>query len=67
MADLLAQGDGGADDYLEKHSQAIRRSFSAEGYSAFEKSVRNFDFTAALDSLREAAMTRGINLQGEPT
>jgi PAS domain S-box-containing protein len=64
LAALLAGGDGQATDYLHAHAGALRALFDGGDYAAFERLVQDFDFEAALASLRRAAAARGIALQG---
>jgi two-component system sensor histidine kinase/response regulator len=65
LAALLADGDGDSPDFLASQDGALRSLFADGDYAAFERSVNDFDFEAALASLRRAAAARGIALQGE--
>jgi two-component system sensor histidine kinase/response regulator len=69
LAALLASADGEAADFFLDNAGMLRALFSngstAGDAAAFEKAVRDFDFEAALDGLRRAAVARGIALQGE--
>jgi two-component system sensor histidine kinase/response regulator len=65
LAALLAEGDGESPDYLAAQAGAIRGLFADAEYGAFERAVNDFDFEAALASLRRAAAARGIALEGE--
>jgi PAS domain S-box-containing protein len=63
IANLLAEGDGESVDYLAAHVGAIRALFADGEYGAFERAVNEFDFEAALASLRRAAALRGMVLE----
>jgi CheY-like chemotaxis protein/HPt (histidine-containing phosphotransfer) domain-containing protein len=66
LAALLAAGKGRAVDYLRDASDRIRPLFGVGDYAVFETAVSNYEFDAALDILRHAAATRGIQLEEEP-
>jgi two-component system sensor histidine kinase/response regulator len=62
LAALLARSDGGAVDFLLEHRPTVRAVFSNGQYEAFENAVKEFDFEAALETLRLAAAQRGVAL-----
>jgi two-component system sensor histidine kinase/response regulator len=55
LAQLLAEGDAEAVDYLGAHEGAVRAVFRPGDYPAFEGAVRAFEFEEALQRLRRAA------------
>ncbi len=58
---LLADGDSVATEFWDEHAEMFRSAFP-ERWRAIEQAVRQFDFEVALEALRAAASSRGLEV-----
>ena len=63
LKQLLLDDDGAALDYLLEARERIEGSLSDADLNTLEKAVRDFDFTAALDSLANIAQRHKFSLE----
>jgi len=57
---LLMDGDPGAKDCLRDHRTTFRSAFSADAFPEFEQSVKQREYSGALEQLRKAVKKHGI-------
>jgi hypothetical protein len=57
---LFTGRDPGARDCLKANRSTFRSAFTPEAFVEFEQSVKNGDFTAALEHLKKAGRRHGI-------
>ncbi|CAN7662308.1 PAS domain S-box protein [Pseudorhodoferax sp. LjRoot39] len=60
FARLLADCDAQAEDYLAAHRAALVQVCGAEAVAATARAVQAFDFDAALQTVRDAAVQQGV-------
>ena len=54
LANLLADDDAESTDYLAKHNTLLNTDFPTQ-FTSLQKSVGDYDFTGALNTLKQAA------------
>lgn len=59
---LLMDGDPGAKDCLRDHRTTFRSGFSTDGFAEFEQSVKQREYSGALEHLRKAVKKHGITV-----
>jgi PAS domain S-box-containing protein len=58
----LAESDGEAADFLSEHTEALRTALGRERFAEIRTAVEAYDFEAALEKLRAAAVTgKGVH------
>jgi two-component system sensor histidine kinase/response regulator len=63
FARLLADCDAQAEDYLAAHRAALVQVCGAEAVAATARAVQAFDFDAALQTVRDAAVQQGVVIE----
>ncbi|WP_326532902.1 hypothetical protein, partial [Pseudorhodoferax sp.] len=63
FAQLLADCDAQAEEYLAEHRAALQQFLGGGALGDVERAVRNFDFDAALQTVRDAAAQQGVALK----
>jgi hypothetical protein len=63
FARLLADCDAQAGDYLAAHRAALLQVCGAEAMAATARAVQAFDFDAALQTVRDAAVQQGVVIE----
>ncbi|MGE0256147.1 MAG: response regulator [Alphaproteobacteria bacterium] len=59
IGSLLADGDGDSIEYLDAHGAVLRSLFARDEFDTFAREVREFEFEAAHDRLRQATARNG--------
>lgn len=62
LAELLADDDSEASEFLETHFELLRSALGGEEFSLLERAIRQFDYEAGLSHLQLCAQSRGIKL-----
>ncbi len=63
FAQLLADSDGDAGDFLAANRPVLEQVFGAGRFAEIDQAVQGFDFDTALQSVRDAAAQRGLLIE----
>jgi len=66
FAQLLADCDAQAEEYLGEHRDALHQFIGADAFAGVEQAVRAFDFDSALQTVRDAAAQQGVAIEVMP-